>query len=158
MKLSLIRLLLNIILIYVSFQIHFTDRKQKVDRRCLFGRFTWKSVSRHQPMRNLMQDGTSCLKDSKSTEKKIKLPSPSKIWKRPTALLVMGFTATQHINRWQQDGARAPRPAELDWIFVWSVWGQSRSARWDRAWSEKFEMLVRYKQEHRDCLAICQSN
>jgi hypothetical protein len=41
--------------------------------------------------------------------------------------------------------------------FVWSVRGQSRSARWGRAWNDKFEMLVHYKQEHGGCLALCQS-
>ena len=51
------------------------------------------------------------------------------------------------------DKTKQERRDKLNSIgFVWSVREAGRSSKWDKVWNDKFERLVRYKQEHGDCL------
>ena len=63
------------------------------------------------------------------------------------------WVATQRKVSTVDDKTKQERRDKLNSIgFVWSVREVGRSSKRDKAWNDKFERLVRYKQEHGDCL------
>ena len=61
--------------------------------------------------------------------------------------------ATQRKLSTIDDKTKQERRDKLNSIgFVWSVRELGRSSKRDKAWNDKFERLVEYKQEHGDCL------